>query len=277
MTEPRDTEQREAERWKALDALSPAVLSGLNEGVKLATELRDWERRRRFAIVVCELEDARDRDMGRALRVAQGDTQLEAPPDTVTVFIQEAVLVTNLAWSLEYEVPDLPDPPVGRMRVFVFAGGRALVDTMLVEHEDDVVREDAEEEAADRAFCKRILQEKDAVVRRAVSVLLADEAVRLGQIAVVFGARSKTALAVYGELRQLPGNRSFPPELPPGVPVVNVRYEDFLASWRRRAPDSRGIDASQLGPHQARVAVFTAGGVIILPMESVPLARGGSA
>lgn len=272
--------ERDDEMVKARERFSAHVLSAFHEGMKRATPLRDEDRRCRQAIVVCDLDDPKACDMARALSAALGEDPGEPRPGHAALVIAQHGMVTNLARSLDYEVPDLPDPPVGHIRTFAFTEGRAWVSPFRLEDELEVARREEEfaaEKESEHAYCARILAEKEHVVLRAVSLLVSDERLRREQIVVVFGARTELAVAVYRELAALPANRTFPPELPPGVPVVAVSYEAFLGIVRRREPAIPGIEASALGPNQARAAVFTPRGLIVLPMESTPLARGGSA
>ncbi len=259
-----------------LNALPAEVMTACLEGAKMAESHPDAVRRRRDAIVVCACSDDRAWAIATALARQEGEP-LERVPGMAMVVIRPHEDVARLAREAGYDVPDSPDPDVGMMRTFLFSGGRLVASPMRIEDEDVVERREQQGRDASAAFAASLLEKKRRNITRAVRLLLDDKKRLRDQIVVVFGSPTTMARAVYADLAALPENGDWPAALPDGVPVVAVSYESFLDAARRHGVQFEGIEATKLGTNQVRAATFTPTGVHLQRIESVPLARGGSA
>jgi hypothetical protein len=252
------------------------IYAAFHAVMKEAVPLRDTERRQRFAIVVCECNDPKAREFLDALARELG-RPIQSEPGKAAALIHLHADVARLARALGHEFANQPDPPIGRMRVFLFVGGRVIVTTMLIVSEAEVLLREAEEADLAAAEARRTFEQKEAVISRAVGLLQTMPGLLQRKIVVVFGSRSRLALAVYRELATLPEQKDFPPELPANASVISVTYEDFMRALRRHDGGVPGIDAGRLGPNQVRVATFTSEGIYMQRMEALAVSRGGSA
>ena len=259
-----------------IEALPDEVLVACHEGVEHARTFPEEQRRRHYSLVVCECNDARAHELVLALSRARGEP-IGTQPDKAVLILHRHRDLAGLARGSGYELPEVPDPPMGCMRIFVFTLGTVLASTIRIEDEAVVRRKEGKKREDGEAFSRRIFEQKQQLIAKAVAVLLASETRRMAQIVVVFGSPSETARAVYRELAVLPENAGFLAELPERVLVACVSYETFMEMMRRRDPDIAGVDASALGVDQVRLAIFTPGGVHIQRIESSPFTRGGAA
>ncbi len=261
-----------------LNNLPAEVYAACQDALDRAATLSDGHRRQVGAIVVCECNDARSCEAIAAFARAAGQTVLPEPGKAAS-FLYDHVEVTKIAQGLGYEVAQVPDPGLGRMRVFFFVGGRCIATEMEVVHPEQVALDQQMDEDLNVAEAKRIFEEKYGLIVRAVRALSrATPGLLKTSIVVVFASRSPFALSVYREMVALPELRGFPGDLPAqGARVVTMGYDDFMTIVRRYDGSFRGYDGSQLGPDEVRIAMLTGGGVYFQRTLITPLSRGGSA
>jgi hypothetical protein len=258
-----------------VDELPAETMAACLEGLKSVMPVSDYARRR-GTLVVVQCNDPRAREL-LGLLTGEQKKDVELPPGQAFFAFLQQPDVARIVREAGHPVPVLTDPGVGYIWVFFFVRGGLLAVTMRVVDEADVRRAEEDERVANEAFARRVLDQKQLLIATGVQRALAREGLRLEQIVVAFGARSETAQAVYRELAALPAQKGFPTELPNGVPVMTVSYDEFMAVLRRRNCEAGGIDASALGPGQVRLAVFTPQGVHMRRIEPTALGRGGSA
>jgi hypothetical protein len=261
------------------DDLPGVVMKACVEAGERAKAYTDYERRRHLAILAFDCDDPRTHDLIRAVGVASGGQPLEPVPHKAVTAILQYVTATGLARALGYpDLPDLPEPGPGKMRMVVFARGGAQAGPFLIEDAAVVAPALEERAKAGAAFAARIADEKHALIARAVGIVLSKPGLRDRQVVVVFGSRSETFLAIYHALAALPAQVGFPPELPPGVPVIAVDRDEFRRVLDDHHVEPPRLDPAELGMNQVWVATFVEPrGVFVQRTESVPLARGGVA
>jgi hypothetical protein len=261
------------------DDLPGVVMKACVEAGEKAKAYTDYERRRHLAILAFDCDDPRTHDLIRAVGVASGGQPLEPVPHKAVTAILPYVTARGLARALGYpDLPDLPEPGPGKMRMVVFARGGAQAGPFLIEDAAVVAPALEERAKAGAAFAARIADEKHALIARAVGIVLSKPGLRDRQVVVVFGSRSETFVSIYRALAVLPAQAGFPPELPPGVPVIAVDRDEFRRVLDDHHVEPPRLDPAELGMNQVWVATFVEPrGVFVQRTESVPLARGGVA
>jgi hypothetical protein len=254
------------------------VMKACLEAAEQAKAHGDYERRRHLAILVFECDDPQTHDVIRAISAATGKPLEPVPHGAVTVILAH-VLATRIARALGYpHLPDIPEPGVGKMRMMVFSGGCVEAGPFMVEDAAEVARVLDEEAKRGAASAARIVEEKQVLIRRAVGQVLSKPRPRGMQVVVVFGNRHAKTVSIYRELAALPAQAGFPPELPPGVPVIAVDREEFRRVLDENWIDPPLLDPAKLGTNEVWVATFVQpSGLLVQRMQAVPLARGGVA
>jgi hypothetical protein len=258
------------------DELPPLVARACIEAGEMAKAYTEHERRRHLAIVAFDADDLWTHDLMRAIGAATGQP-FEPVPHKAVVAIVPHVLVTRLARDLGYpSLPELPDPGAGKMRMVVFYGGGGAEAGPFMIEDAAVVARSLERQAKDgAAFAARLAEEKHALIGKAVRVVLSQPGLSKRQVVVVFGSRSRNVVSIYRALATLPAQAGFPPELPPGVPVIAVDRDEFRRVLEDHLVEPPRLDPAELGTNHVWVATFVPGGVFAQRTESVPLARGG--
>jgi hypothetical protein len=261
------------------DDLPSLVTRACVEAGEQAKGYTDYERRRHYAIVAFDCDDEFTHDLIRAIGAATGQSLEPVPHKALTAIIPH-VLAARLAREYGYpSLPDLPDPGPGKMRMFVFYGeGAAQTGPFLIEDAAAVARALEQQENAARAFVARIMEAKHALIAKAVGLVLSKPGLSHTQVVVVFGTRSDNIRLIYRVLAAPRAQLGFPPELPPGVPVMTVDSNEFRRVLDEHFVEPPTLDPAELGLNQVWVAFFVEPrGVFVHRTESVPMARGGAA
>jgi hypothetical protein len=258
-----------------LDDVPNVVVNACMEAAEHAKSLSDFERRRRLAIAVCHCKDAMADDVSRVILLLAQDRT--TGPAEAMWFILDHPTIARVAREVGYDVvPVLPDPGIGRMRLFLFGHNGIVVGEFVIEDESVVLSAIEEARKKDEAFARRLVDEKHDLVRRAVHAVLAKPGLRERQIVLVFGGRTGLCPTLYRELAALPAQRGFPPELPAGVPVIVVDISSYLEALGQHLIDLPRIDPVALGPTEVYVAVLMPHSVFQVPVESVPYLSTGN-
>ena len=163
--------EQQAALDRDLGSLPAEMYAALDEAVKLALPMRDQTRREKWAIVVGECNDPRAVEVMAAIERECG-RELRPERDKAGTIIHEFDDVARITRAHGYSFSDVPAPPVGRMRTFLFVGGKVIVSHMQIEDEADVVRKQQEEHDAGVAEGMRIFQQKERLISKAVTHLL---------------------------------------------------------------------------------------------------------